>query len=251
MELKGLLPLSEGFEEEDGGGDGDVEGVEVAEHRDADVGVGGFPPEVGQAGGFGAHYDCGRLLHICVVVEGRVLKLRGEYLNMPGLEPGDCLFGGGDGHLSGEHSTDAGPDEIRIVEVGERIADDYGVGTGCVSASEHGSEVAWFLHALKDNHQRILAECQAVQSPVTELDLSDDTLRAASIGNLAVKFVRNLHDTDFRIPAFGLAKKVVQFLLGQDLPANEQCFWYKPGIKTVAELPAAFDHEKPFRPPQL
>ena len=30
MELKGLLPLAEGFEEEDGGGDGDVEGVQGA-----------------------------------------------------------------------------------------------------------------------------------------------------------------------------------------------------------------------------
>ena len=97
MELKGLLPLSEGFEEKDGGGDGDVEGVEVTEHRDADVGVGDFPPEVGQAGGFGAHHDRGRLLHIRVVVEGRVLKLRGEYLNMFGLEPSDGLLGGGHG----------------------------------------------------------------------------------------------------------------------------------------------------------
>lgn len=233
MELKGLLPLSEGFEEEDGGGDGDVEGVEVAEHRDADVGVGDFPPEVGQAGGFGAHYDCGRLLHICVVVEGRVLKLRGEYLNMPGLEPSDCFLGGGHGDLPGEHGSDAGPDEVRIVEVGEGIADDDGIGAGRVSASQHSPEVAGFLHALKDDHQRILAECQTVQSPVTELHLGDDTFCAASVGDLAVEFVRNLHDTDFRIPAFGLAKKVVQFLLGQDLPANEQCFWYKPGIKAV------------------
>lgn len=221
MELKGLLPLLEGFEEKDGGGDGDVEGVEVAEHRDADVGVGGFPPEVGQAGGFGAHYDCSRLLHICVVVQGRVLKLRGEYLNMPGLEPGDCLFGGGDGDLPGEHGSDAGPDEVRIVEVGEGIADDDGIGTGCVSAPEHGPEVAGFFDTLKDNHQRILAECQTFQSPVTELHLGGDTLRAASVGDLAVEFVRNLHDTDFRIPAFGLAKKVVQFLLGQNLPTDE------------------------------
>ena len=51
-----------------GGGDGDVEGVEVTEHRDADAGVGDFPPEVGQAGGFGAHHNRGRLLHIRVVV---------------------------------------------------------------------------------------------------------------------------------------------------------------------------------------
>ena len=108
MELKGLLPLSEGFEEKDGGGDGDVEGVEVTEHRDADVGVGDFPPEVGQAGGFGAHHDGGRLLHIRVVVEGRVLKLRGEYLNMFGLEPSDGFLGGGYGYLPGEHSPDAG-----------------------------------------------------------------------------------------------------------------------------------------------
>ena len=78
MELKGLLPLSEGFEEKDGGGDGDVEGVEVTEHRDADVGVGGLAPDVGQAGGLGTHHDGGWLFHVSVVVEGRVLKLRGS-----------------------------------------------------------------------------------------------------------------------------------------------------------------------------
>lgn len=233
MELKGLLPLSEGFEEKDGGGDGDVEGVEVTEHRDADVGVGDFPPEVGQAGGFGAHHDRGRLLHIRVVVEGRVLKLRGEYLNMFGLEPGDGLLGGGHGDLPGEYGTDTGPDEVRVVEVGQRIADDDGIGSGGVGTPQHGPEVAGFFDTLKDNHQRILAECQTFQSPVTELHLGDDTLRAASVGDLAVELVRNLHDTDFRIPAFGLAKKVVQFLLGQNLPTDEQRSWYESGVKAV------------------
>ena len=42
--------LPDGFEEEDGGGDGDVEGVQSAEHRDADVLVSGLAPDVGQAG---------------------------------------------------------------------------------------------------------------------------------------------------------------------------------------------------------
>ena len=62
------LPLAEGFEEEDGSGDGDVEGVEGTEHRDADVGISGLTPDVCQAGGLGAHHDGGRFLHVRVVV---------------------------------------------------------------------------------------------------------------------------------------------------------------------------------------
>ena len=199
------LPLAEGFEEEDGGGDGDVEGVEVAEHRDADVGVGGLAPDVGQACGLGAHHDGGRLLHVSVVVQGRVLELRGEYLNMFVFEPGDGLLGGGDGHLSGKHGSDAGPDKVRVVEVGERVADDDGVRSGGVCASEDSPEVAGLLHALKHYDKRIPAESQAFQCSLTKLHLGDDTLRAAPVGYLAVEFVRNLDDTYLRIQPFRLA----------------------------------------------
>ena len=111
--------------------------------------------------------------------------------------------------------VDTGPDEVRVVEVGEWVTDDNCIRACGVGTPQHGPEVAGFFDTLKDNHQRILAECQTFQSPVTELHLGDDTLRAASVGDLAVELVRNLHDTDFRIPAFGLAKKVVQFLFGQ------------------------------------
>ena len=215
------------------------------------MGVGGLAPDVGQAGGLGTHHDGGWFFHVSVVVQGRVLKLRGEYLNMPGLEPGDGFLGGGYGYLPGEHSPDAGPDEIRVVEVGEWVTDDNCIRACGVGTPQHGPEVAGFFDTLKDNHQRILAECQAVQSPVTELDLGDDTLCATSVGDLAVKFVWNLDDADFRIPAFGLAKKVIQFLLGQDLPSDEQSFRDESRVKAVTELPAALDHKQPLRPPQF
>ncbi len=246
-----LLPLAEGFEEEDGGGDGDVEGVEGTEHRDAYVGVGGLSPDVGQAGGLGAHHDGGRLLHVGVVVQGGVLKLRGEYLNMFVFEPGDGLLGGGDCHLSGKHGSYAGPDEVRVIEVGERVADDDGIGSGSIGTSEHGAKVAWLLNALKHYDERILAESQALQSPFSELNLSDDTLRAAPVGYLAVKFVRNLYDTYLWIQPFRFAKKVVQFLLCQQLSADEQSLRNESGVKTVAEFPAAFNNKQPFRPPKF
>ena len=37
-------PLPDGLEEEDGGGDRNVETVQAAEHRDADVRIGGAAP---------------------------------------------------------------------------------------------------------------------------------------------------------------------------------------------------------------
>ena len=81
-----LLPLSYSLEEEDG-----VEGVETAEHGDADVSVGGLAPLVGETCGFGSHDYCGGTVHVDVVIEAGVLKLGGEDAYASLLEEGDAL----------------------------------------------------------------------------------------------------------------------------------------------------------------
>ena len=86
-----LLPLSYRLEEEDGGADGDVKGVETAEHGDADVGIGGLAPLVGETCGFGSHDYCGGTTHVDVVIEAGVLKLGGEDAYASLLEEGDAL----------------------------------------------------------------------------------------------------------------------------------------------------------------
>ena len=86
-----LLPLPNRLEEEDGGANGDVERVETAEHGDADVGIGGLAPLVGEACGFGSHDYCGGTAHVDVVIETGVLKLGGEDAYASLLEEGDAL----------------------------------------------------------------------------------------------------------------------------------------------------------------
>ena len=85
------MPLSYSLEEEDGGADGDVEGVETAEHGDADMCIGGLTPLVGETCGFGSHDYCGGTVHVDVVIEAGVLKLGGEDAYASLLEEGDAL----------------------------------------------------------------------------------------------------------------------------------------------------------------
>ena len=86
-----LLPLPYSLEEEDGGADGDVEGVETAEHGDAYVGIGSLAPLVGETCGFGSHNYCCGTAHVDVVIEAGVLKLGGEDAYASLLEEGDAL----------------------------------------------------------------------------------------------------------------------------------------------------------------
>ena len=86
-----LLPLPYRLEEEDGGADGNVEGVETAEHGYADVGIGGLAPLVGETCGFGSHYYCGGATHVDVVIEAGILQLGGENGDALLFEEGDAL----------------------------------------------------------------------------------------------------------------------------------------------------------------
>ena len=45
----GIFALTDGFEKEDGGRDGDVERVHAPQHGDADMGIGCLTPLVGES----------------------------------------------------------------------------------------------------------------------------------------------------------------------------------------------------------
>ena len=83
------LALADGFVEEDGGAHGNVEAVQAAQHGDADMGVCGLAPDLGEPGGLGAHDQGHAALHGGIIIEGGVLQLGGQDLDAALLEPGN------------------------------------------------------------------------------------------------------------------------------------------------------------------
>ena len=74
--------MAEGFVAEDGGGNGNVQGIQPAEHRNHNLAVGSFSPDVGDAvrlasKGYGAGFP-----HVCSVVWDAVLELCGVDLGL-------------------------------------------------------------------------------------------------------------------------------------------------------------------------
>ena len=112
------------------------------------MGVGGLAPDVGEARCLRAHDDGGGAGHVVVVVFVGILQLCGEDAYLVLLEEGDALLGGADGGGYAEHAADAGADEVGVVEVGQRVADDDGIDAGGLRRAEDGPEVARLLDTL-------------------------------------------------------------------------------------------------------
>ena len=73
-------------------------------------------------------------------------------------------------------------------------ADYHRVGSGGVAAPEHGPEVARLLHALGDQHQRILRQLQAFKAALLRIHLSDDPFGASSVGDSGIQLLRDFED---------------------------------------------------------
>ena len=52
-----------------GGGDGYVQRVQFSQHRNADMGVCGLAPTIGQACGLRPHHDSHRALHVRIIIK--------------------------------------------------------------------------------------------------------------------------------------------------------------------------------------
>ena len=75
------FPLTDSLEKEDGRRDGDVERVELSQHRYAYVGIGSLTPLLRQPRVFRTHDDGGGTAHIGVVIEAGVLQLSRQNLH--------------------------------------------------------------------------------------------------------------------------------------------------------------------------
>ena len=134
-----LFPLPHGFVHEDGGADTDVEGVEASQHGDTDMGIGSLAPLLGESRRLCSHDDGSGLRHVVVIIFVGVLQLCREDLDVVGLEEGNSLLLRADGGGYIEDATNAGTDEIGIIEVSERVADDNGIHACGLGRTEDGA----------------------------------------------------------------------------------------------------------------
>ena len=76
-----------------------------------------------------------------------------------------------------EDRPEACPDGIGVVEVGDRVGGDHGIGARAVGAPEDGAEVAGLLEALEDDDEGIRRQLQQVESEPGDRDDGDEPLR--------------------------------------------------------------------------
>ena len=112
------------------------------------MGVSCLAPLGGESCRLGAHDDGRGLTHVVVVVFVGVLQLGGEDTHAMLFEEGDTLLRGTDGGWHAEYTTDAGPDEVGVIKVGERIAHDDGIDPSSFGCTEDSPEIARLLNAL-------------------------------------------------------------------------------------------------------
>ena len=151
------------------------------------MGIGSLTPLWAETCGLGAHDNGGTGGHGGVVIETGVLQLCGKYLDMAFLEEPDALLTAACHAWHGEDGSYAASDEVRVVEVGEGVADDDSIDLGGISASEHSPEIAWFLHALEHHHERVLWKLHVVQAFTDGTHLCHHTFGATPIGYLLIK----------------------------------------------------------------
>ena len=151
------------FEHQYGGADAYVQRVDAAEHGNADVGVGSLSPKVSQSVVLGAHDDGRSTRHVGVVVKVGVLQLRGENLNAARFQKADTLVGRAGHARHGESGADGRTNEIRVIQVGQRVAHHDGVNARRIGRTQDGAQIAGFLDALEHDNQRTFAKLQVVE----------------------------------------------------------------------------------------
>lgn len=124
-----------------------------------------------------------------------VLQLSSENLYAIGLEPLDARFRGARYGRYAEEGTYRGADNIRIVEVALRVADDDGIDMGSISRAEDGPHIARFLYTLQNDYQRRFAQMKLVKGVLPGDNLCDDTLGASTICHLIIYVGRNLEES--------------------------------------------------------
>ena len=152
------------FKHQYGSANAYVQGIDLSEHRDADMGIGGAAPLVGEPVVLGAHNDGRCTSHVSIIIEVGVLQLGGEDADAPRLEECNAVVRrtGHAGHR--KSSTDGRTNQIRIIEVGQRVAHNDGIHARGIGRTKDGTEVTGFLDTFEDNNERAVGELQIVKA---------------------------------------------------------------------------------------
>ena len=67
------------------------------------------------------------------------------------LEEGDALLRGAHSCGHAEHAADAGSDDVGVIQIGQRIANDEGIDTCCLGRAEDGAQIAGLLNTFQNN----------------------------------------------------------------------------------------------------
>ena len=147
--------------EQHGRGDRHVQAVGDAAHREADGLDVGPRPGVGQAVGLGAQDDRDRPGQVGVGVGPLGVDARGDDPEARARAARRATSVGRRGReRDAEDRPGAGPDRVRVEQVGPRRGGDERVGAGAVGRAQDRAEVAGLLDALDDDDERVRRERQ-------------------------------------------------------------------------------------------
>ncbi len=238
----GWTALADDFVEEDGGGGGDVEGVGLSKHGDADQVVGLRHPGAAESVLFGADDDGDGLGHVYVGVVFRGVGGGGDGADAAGAEPGDGVVGGGFGDGDGEERADGGADDVGVVDVGAAVADDEGVGAGGIGSAQHGAEIAGFFDVLADDEKRIGGQLQVIQGAAGLWAEGEKSFRPVTVGDFAEDRFGALEQGDV---LFGAAGDQTGFVLALiEGGAEKEAVDGNPVVEGALDFAIAFDDEE-------
>ena len=99
--------------------------------------IGSLAPDIGQSCGFRTHDDSRTTQHVRVIIKTGVLQLCREDLNTMCLQEGNTRLRGTGHTRHTEDGSDTGTDEVRIIEVCQRIADDHRIRLCRIGTTEY------------------------------------------------------------------------------------------------------------------
>ncbi len=177
------------------------------------------------------------------------------------LEPGDGLLRGGRDRGHREDPAEACPDQVRIVEVRKRVADDHGIGPGRVRAAEHGAQVPRLFHGFQHDDERMFRQFQVLEPTFLHFHLCDNSFRAFPVRDLPVQRLGNFdeerlcfwgQDVSLRVasrPNTGICSRK------RPVPRNFRTHEYRPDgesrLEAMLQFAAAFHDKKALLPPRL
>ena len=191
-------------------------------------------PLIGKPCGLRAHNNCRGTAHISVVVGVRILELSCEDLDIAFLQVPDTFRRTTSDCGYGENRTYRSPDEIGVVEVGQRVADNHGISSGGIGRAENGTEVTRFLYTLQHNDQRVGREAQVAECDAPCTHHGHHSFCGPPIGYALIDGRADNQDVGIREPDIG----------GQEFRADKELNHFITSLQTMLQFTPAFDDEE-------